>query len=84
MAKEKTRYLIVRQDGGKEIYTELLSVTGDIKSALSLCKKRFAMIKKAMPKESWSMTVEQQWKEGEDSHFQIMDVETGELQEQVL
>ena len=81
---KKSRYFSIRQDGIGEIYVENLPSTESMKKHLKLCRKRLEMVRKAMPEETWSMVIEQQWKEGEDSHFQIMDVETGEIQEQVL
>jgi hypothetical protein len=37
-----------------------------------------------MPLGKWSITIEQQWKEKGVTHFQMMDVATGKLQESVL
>jgi len=37
-----------------------------------------------MPLGKWSITIEQQWKEGGVTHFLMLDVVTGKLQESVL
>lgn len=83
MTVKKTRYISVKLNG-EEMYVEDISATGSMKGYLKACRERLKHIRKAMPNASWSVTIEQQWKEKDDSHFQIMDVETEEIQEQVL
>ena len=83
MTVKKTRYLSVKLNG-EEMYVEDITPAGSMKEHLKGCRERLKHIRKAMPKTSWSITIEQQWKERGNSHFQIMDVETEELQEQVL
>ena len=77
------RYISVKMNDS-EIYVEDIPATGSIKNSVKACFKRLNTIRKALPKAKWSITIEQQWKDNGDSHFQILDVETGELQEQVL
>jgi hypothetical protein len=79
----KNRYMSIRLSG-EEIYIEDIQTDGDIKDSLKLGKDKLNMIKKAMPKGDWSITIENQSLKNGDTHFQILDVETEELQEQVL
>ncbi len=83
MTVKKTRYISVKLNG-EEMYVEDVPAAGSMKDHLKACHERLKLIRKAMPKASWIITIEQQWKERGNSHFQIMDVETEELQEQVL
>ncbi len=83
MTVKKTRYLSVKLNG-EEMYVEDTPIKGSMKEHLKACRERLKLIRKAMPNASWTIMIEQQWKERGDSHFQIMDVETEELQEQVL
>ena len=79
----KSRYISVKLNN-EETYVEDIPTTGSIKDHLKDCKERLKLIRKAMPKAKWMITIEEQWMENGDSHFQIMDVETEELQKQVL
>ncbi len=83
MTVKKTRYVSFKLNG-EEMYVEDITPAGSMKEHLKACRERLKLIRKAMPNASWSITIEQQWKERGNSHFQIMDVETEELQEQVL
>ncbi|MBU1864519.1 MAG: hypothetical protein KKH94_12740 [Candidatus Omnitrophica bacterium] len=47
-------------------------------------KIRLREIERLMPLGKWSITIEQQWKENGVTHFQMLDVSTGQLQESVL
>ena len=51
---------------------------------LPAAKLRLREIQRVMPLGKWSITIEQQWKEGGVTHFQMLDVVTGKLQESVL
>lgn len=82
--KIKSRYLSVKLDGS-EIYAENLATDGNIKNSLKLGRDKLGLLKQALPKGDWTLTIEQQeQKENGDTHFEILDVETGELQKQVL
>lgn len=83
MTVKKTRYISVKLNG-EEMYVEDVQAAGSMKDHLKACRERLRLIRKAMPNATWAITIEQQWKERGDSHFQIMDIETEELQEQVL
>lgn len=83
MTVKKTRYVSFKLSG-EEMYVEDISAKVSMKEHLKACRERLRLIRKAMPRANWTITIEQQWKEKGDSHFQIMDVETEEIQEQVL
>lgn len=83
MTEKKTRYISVRNDG-EEMYVENISITGRMRDHLPAAKLRLREIQRIMPLGKWSITIEQQWKEGGVTHFQILDVMTGKLQESVL
>lgn len=80
---KKNRYISVRNDG-EETYVENIPVTGRMRDHLPVVKLRLREIQRVMPLGKWSITIEQQWKEGGATHFQILDVVTGKLQESVL
>lgn len=80
---KKSRYISVKLNG-EETYVEDIPTTGSMKDHLKTCKERLKLIRKAMPNAKWMITIEEQWMENGDTHFQIMDVETEELQKQVL
>ena len=80
----KVRYISLHNDG-LEMYTEPISIEGDIRDYIPAGKLRLREIKKVMPLGKWGMNVEEQWKGcNDDTHFLIVDVETGEVKEQVL
>ena len=83
MTAKKTRYISVRNDG-EETYVENISVSGRMRDYLPAAKLRLREIQRVMPLGKWSITIEQQWKENDVTHFQILDVATGKLQETVL
>ena len=83
MTAKKTRYISVR-NGGEEMYIENLPVSGRMRDHLRVTKLRLREIQRVMPLGKWSITIEQQWKEGQVTHFQMLDVVTGKLQESVL
>ncbi|MBI4970545.1 MAG: hypothetical protein HZB37_06270 [Planctomycetes bacterium] len=83
MTAKKTRYISVR-NGGDETYVENISVTGRMQDYLPAAKLRLREIQRVMPLGKWSITIEQQWKEGGVMHFQMLNVVTGKLQESVL
>ena len=83
MTAKKTRYISVR-NGGDETYVENISVTGRMRDHLPAAKLRLREIQRVMPLGKWSITIEQQWKESGVTHFQMMNVVTGKLQESVL
>ena len=80
---KKSRYISVRNDG-EETYVENISVTGRMRDHLPAAKLRLREIQRVMPLGKWSITIEQQWKEGGVTHFQMLDVVKGQLQESVL
>lgn len=80
---KKTRYISVR-NGGDETYVENISVTGRMQDYLPAAKLRLREIQRVMPLGKWSITIEQQWKESGVTHFQMLNVVTGKLQESVL
>ena len=83
MTAKKTRYISVRNDG-EEIYVENIPVSGRMRDHLPVVRLRLREIQKVMPLGKWSITIEQQWKENSVTHFQMLDVITGKLQESVL
>lgn len=83
MTARKTRYISVRNDS-EETYVENIPVSGRIRDHLPAAKLRLREIQRVMPLGKWSITIEQQWKENDITHFQMMDVVTGKLQESVL
>lgn len=82
MTAKKSRYLSVR-NGGEEMYVEDIPSTGRMRDHLPAAKLRLRGIQRVMPLGKWSITIEQQWKEGGVTHFQMLDVSTGELRESV-
>ena len=70
--------------GSDEFYKENISTTGDILDQLSFAKNRLEKIRTAMPLFEWDMEIEEQFMKGEDSVFMIVNVDTGELQEEVM
>jgi len=80
---KKTRYISVRNDG-KETYVENIPTTGRMRDHLPAVKLRLREIERVMPLGKWSITIEQQWKENGVTHFQMLDVVTGKLQESKL
>ena len=81
---KKTRYISVHNDG-LEMYTEPISLEGDIRDHVPAGKLRLREIRKVMPLGKWGLNIEEQRKDRNgDSHFLIVDVETGEVKEQVL
>jgi hypothetical protein len=83
MTAKKERYISVRNDG-EEMYVENISTTGRMRDHLPAVKLRLREIQRVMPLGKWSITIEQQWKEKGTTHFQMLDVVTGKLQESVL
>ncbi len=80
----KVRYISVHNDG-LEMYTEPISIEGDIRDRIPAGKLRLREIQKVMPLGKWGLNIEEQWKgRNGDSHFLIVDVDTGEVKEQVL
>jgi hypothetical protein len=51
---------------------------------LPAAKLRLREIQRVMPLGKWSISIEQQWKDAGVTHFQMLDVVTGKLQESVL
>lgn len=83
-AVRKTRYISVRL-GGEEVYVENISSEGDLLSAVPAGKLRLREIQKVMPLGDWSLNIEEQWKNrNSETHFRIVDVTTGKIQESVL
>ena len=83
-AVKKIRYISVHNDG-LEMYTEPISLEGDIRDHIAAGKLRLREIRKVMPFGKWGMNIEEQRKtRNGDSHCLIVDVETGEVKEQVL
>ena len=83
-AVRKSRYISVHQDG-MEMYTEPISLEGNIRDHVPAGKLRLWEIRRVMPFGKWGMNIEEQRKaRNGDSHFLIVDVETGEVKEQVL
>ena len=80
---KKTRYISVRNDG-EETYVENIPTTGRMRDHLPAVKLRLREIQRVMPLGKWSITIEQQWKERDVTHFQMLDVVTGKLQESIL
>ena len=82
MTIKKSRYICV-SIGGMEVYTENIPTTGSMRDHLPATKLRLREIEKIMPLGQWSARIEQQWKEKDATHFQMLDVLTGKLQESV-
>ena len=80
---KKTRYISVR-NGGEETYIENIPVSGRMRDHLPAAKLRLREIQRVMPLGKWSIGIEQQLKENGITHFQMMDVVTGKLEESVL
>ncbi|MFH2146303.1 MAG: hypothetical protein ABII75_09815 [Candidatus Omnitrophota bacterium] len=83
MTAKKSRYISVRNEG-HEIYVENIPVSGRMRDHLPAVKLRLREIQRVMPVGTWSIIIEQQWKERGVTHFQMIDVSTGKLQESVL
>jgi len=83
MTAKKTRYISVRNDG-EETYVENIPVSSRMRDHLPAVKLRLREIQRVMPMGKWSITIEQQWKDNGITHFQMLDVVTGKLQESVL
>jgi len=83
MTVKKTRYISVR-NGGEETYVENIPTSGRMREHLPAVKLRLREIQRVMPMGKWSITIEQQWKEGDVTCFQMLNVMTGRLQESVL
>lgn len=83
MTVKKTRYISVRNDG-EETYVENIPASGRMRDHLPAVKLRLREIQRVMPLGKWSITIEQQWKENDITHFQMLDAVTGKLQESVL
>ena len=77
------RYISIKMNDN-EIYVEDLNPKADINIYIDSCKKRLSVLRFYLPKARWSITIEERRKKGKDSHFSIIDVETGEMQEQEL
>lgn len=80
---KKTRYISVRNDG-EETYVENIPVAGRMRDHLPAARLRLREIQRVMPLGKWSITIEQQWKDNDITHFQMLDVVSGKLQESVL
>jgi len=83
MTAKKSRYISVR-NGGEEMYVENIPTSGRMRDHLPAAKLRLREIQRVMPLGKWSITIEQQWKDSGVTHFQMLDVVTGKLQESVL
>lgn len=80
---KKTRYISIR-NAGEEIYIENFPPSGTMKDYIPALKLRLREIQKIMPLAKWSITIEQQWKEGNTTHFQTMDIMTEKLEESII
>lgn len=82
------RYISVKNEG-QEIYTEAVTKQGTMAQLIPGLKMRLDAIRKAMPRGTWTMKIEQTWPTrnsrftGQQSNYQIMDVETGELTQEI-
>ena len=77
----KSRYLSLKQDGS-EMYIEDVAATGKTEDYIPLALKKLAAVRKALPKAKWSITIEEQFTDGNCRsnmrYFTIRDAETGE------
>ena len=79
--KIKSRYISVKHDGS-EIYIENLPLRGDIHEYVKSANYTLYLIRQAMPKAKWTLTIEEEWSDGKDcSYFKILDIETCRLKE---
>lgn len=79
--KIKSRYISVKQDGS-EIYVENLPLRGDIHEFVKSANYTLHLVRQAMPKANWSLTIEEEWSDGKHRrYFKILDIETGKLKE---
>lgn len=79
--KIKSRYISVKQEGS-EIYVENLPLRGDIYEYVKSANYTLHLVRQAMPKATWSLTVEEEWSDGRrQRYFKILDIETGKLKE---
>ena len=83
MTAKKSRYISVR-NGDKKTYVENIPTSERMRDHLPAAKLRLREIQQVMPLGKWSITIEQQWKDAGVTHFQMLDVVTGKLQESVL
>jgi len=83
MTEKKSRYISIR-NAGEETYVENIPVSRRMRDHLPAAKLRLREIQRVMPLGKWSITIEQQWKDAGVTHFQMLDVVTGKLQESVL
>jgi len=78
----KSRYLSLKQDG-EEMYVEDVAATGKTEDYVQLALKKLAAVRKALPKAKWSITIEEQFTDGNwrsnMRYFTIRDAETGEI-----
>lgn len=79
--KINSRYISVKQDGS-EIYVENLPLRGDIHEFVKSANYTLHLVRQAMPKAKWSLTIEEEWSDGKHRrYFKILDIETGKLKE---
>ena len=82
--KIKSRYISVKHDGS-EIYIENLPLRGDIHEYVKSANYTLYLIRQAMPKAKWTLTIEEEWSDDRyRKYFKILDIETGKLQESVV
>jgi len=78
----KSRYLSLKQDGA-EMYVEDVAATGKTEDYIPLALKKLEAVRKALPKAKWSITIEEQFTDGNwrsnMRYFTIRDAETGEV-----
>lgn len=81
---KKTRYISVNRDG-EEVYVENISTADDFRDCIPAGKLRLREIQKVMPLGNWGLNIEEQWKgRNGETHYRIVDVTTGKIQESVL
>ena len=81
---KKTRYISVNR-GGEEIYVENISTTGDLRDCIPAGKLRLREIQKIMPLGNWGLNIEEQCKgRNGETHYRIVDAQTGKIKESVL
>ena len=77
----KARYISVKQDG-LEIYVENLPLKGDIYEYVKSANYTLHLIRTAMPKGNWSLTIEEEWRDrSRRIYFRILNIETGKINE---
>ena len=59
---------------GQEIYAENLPTNGRMADYAKPVQEKLGILRKTLPNADWNATIEQQWKEGIFSRFEILNL----------